>query len=211
MTRAYGGLIFAAAFLLTVGAGAQSLNFVNVNYPGIYCHFSPDCQVSPTEQSGSFTPTNAAVTCTLESRSFPGSTMNSSGQYGYEYQITINNNGNGLTETNLVTVDSLTLNFGQPAYFAFGMHASNVVWVVASGGPAGLAPASADISGKNVTFQFNPPLVLSTATDQTTNTCVFGMASSGAPESTLATLTGTAQDPVNGTVSFKAKVPAQTP
>lgn len=207
----HGTLIFAAAILLGAGARAQSLNFVSANYPGIYCHFSPNCEVSPVEQSDSFMPTNAAATCVLLSRTFAGTSVNAQGQFGYEYQLTINNQSSSPNETNVVTVDSLTLNFGEPAFFAFGLHASNQVWVVTSGGPAGAAPGSADMTDQKVTFHFDPPLTLSTATDQTTNTCVFGMASAGAPKITLATLTGTAQDPVNGIVPFQAKVRAQTP
>jgi hypothetical protein len=202
--------IFCVAVLAAVGVSAQSLQFVNANYPGIYCRFDPSCNVSPTGQSDSYTPTNVAATCVLMSRSFPGTSMDSNGRYGYEYQVTINNNGQ-TTDTNIVTVNSLTLQFGEPDYFAFAEHASNQVWVVMAGGPVGLAPGSASLDGKQVTFSFDPPLTLETQSDQTTNTVVFGMISDGAPETTIAILTGSAQDPVAGTVSFKAKLQAQTP
>lgn len=192
------------------GASAQSMQFVNANYPGIYCRFSASCQVTATEQSDYFTPTNVAATCVLKSRSFPGTSQDSQGRYGYEYQITIDSSGL-TTETNIVMVTSLTLNFGEPDYFAFGLHASNQVWVVTAGGPAGLAPDSGNVNGKKVTFSFDPPLTLNTQTDQTTNTFYFGMISDGAPQITTAILTGSAQDPVNGTIPFKAKVQAMTP
>jgi hypothetical protein len=203
-------VVLAVACFFVSGAGAQSLQFVNANYPGIYCRFNPNCNVSPTEQSDSFTPTNVAATCVLMSRSFPGTSTDSSGRYGYEYQLTINNNGQ-TTDTNIVTVNSLTLAFGAPDYFAFAEHASNQVWVVMAGGPVGLAPGSASTDGKQVTVSFDPPLTLQTQSDQTTNTLVFGMMSDGAPETTTAILTGSAQDPVGGTISFKAKLQAQTP
>lgn len=144
------------------------------------------------------------------SRSFPGASIDSTGRYGYEYQVTINNNSQ-TTETNIVMVNSLTLDFGDPDYFAFGGHASNQVWVVVAGGPVGLAPGSLSQAGKKVTVSFDPPLTLETQSDQTTNTFIFGMISGGAPETTTAILSGSAQDPVNGTVSFKAKLQAQTP
>lgn len=203
--------ILAAAGFLASGTFAQSLKIVNANYPGIYCRFSPNCQISPTEQSDSFSPTNVAVTCVLMSRSFPGTSPDSSGSYGYEYEITINNNGQ-TTETNAVSVNALTLNFGEPEYFAFGGHASNQVWVVAAGGPPGLAPASASMDDDNkVTFSFDPPLTLEMQTDQTTNSLVFGMISEKAPEMATAILKGSTRDPVKGTVAFKAKLQVQTP
>jgi hypothetical protein len=110
-----------------------------------------------------------------------------------------------------VAVSSLTLNFSDPQPFAFGEHASNFVWALTSDGPVGLAPASADTDGKKVTIHFDPPLTLNTSSDQTTNTCYFGMISASAPETTTAMVSGSTQDPVNGTVSFKTKLQAQTP
>lgn len=204
-------LAFFFTAALAVAASAQSLQMDNVNYPGIYCRFNPTCQVSATEQSSSFTPTNVAATCVLESRSFPGASIDTQGRYGYEYQLTINNNSMTMY-SNVVTVKSLTLDFGgAPDTFAFGEHASNQVWVVTIGGPAGLAPASADLEDTNIVIAFDPPLMLNTDTDQTTNTLYFGMLSGGPPELTKATLTGWAQDPANGKVEFKATVQAQTP
>ena len=204
-------MAFFFTAIVAVGASAQSLQLLNVNYPGIYCRFDPNCQVTPSEQSSSFTPTNVDATCVLESRSFLGTTPNTQGRYGYEYQLTITSDGL-TTDTNVVTVKSLTLNFGgAPDNFAFGGHASNQVWVVTSGGPAGLAPGSADVEDTNVVIAFDPPLTLNTETDQTTNTLYFGMQSSGPAELTTAILTGWAQDPVKGKVEFKAEVQAQTP
>ena len=204
-------MAFFFTAIIAVGASAQSLQTLNVNYPGIYCRFSPNCQVTATEQSSSYIPTNVEATCVLESRSFPGASMDTQGRYGYEYQLTISTDGQ-TTDTNIVTVKSLTLDFGGPPdSFAFGGHASNQVWVVTSGGPAGLAPASADVEDTNVVIAFDPPLTLNMETDQTTNTLYFGMLSGGPPEMTTAILTGWAQDPVKGKVEFQANVQAQTP
>ena len=203
-------LISFASGFLAAGAFAQSLQLQSVNYPGIYCRFDPSCNVSPAEQLDTYAPTNMAVTCVLESRSFPGNSMDSQGQYGYEYRLTLNNNG--ATGTNVMTVNSLTLKFGEPAPFAFGMHASNDVWAVTTGGPAGLTPSSADLSGKQVIVHFNPPLTLETETDQTTNTCYFGMVSYGAPQMTQATVSGALQDAdQTNTTSFDIPLNAQTP
>lgn len=202
-----------AACLLACGASAQSLKISSVG-SGIYCRFSGDCQVTPTEQSDSLTSTNAPVTFVLASRSFAGNTVNSTGQYGYEYQLTLNSlNNNGVaTDTNIVTVNSLTLNFGQPETFAFGEHASNYVWALTSDGPVGSAPSDANSSGDKITFQFDPPLTLNTSTDQTTNTCYFGMVSDGAPQTTVAAiLSGSIRTATNGVVAFKAKFQTQTP
>ncbi len=80
--------------LLAVGAAADSLTIISVNSPGIYCRFSANCQPSPTVQTDSVATTNNAATCVLMSRTFAGTTISSSGQYGYEYQLTVNNNNN---------------------------------------------------------------------------------------------------------------------
>jgi hypothetical protein len=210
-----------AVALVAAGALAQSLQMVNANYPGIYCRFDPSCNVNPTTQSDTFAPTNVAVTCVLDSRSFPGNSTDSQGQYGYEYRLTLNNSGTPATPsgnsllnpavTNVLTVDSLSLNFGQPAPFAFGLHASNFVWVVTSGGPSGVAPSSADLSGQKVTIRFDPPLILNTASDQTTSTLYFGMVSPSAPQPDFAVIIGTMQDPVNGQVPFNIRLNVQSP
>jgi len=204
-------VILAVVTFVALGASAQSLQMQNVNYPGIYCRFNATCQVSPTVQSGSYTPTNASATCVLASRTFPGASIDTQGLYGYEYQLTINSSGLA-TGTNIVTVNSLALNFGvAPNVFAFGDHASNQVWVVTIGGPAGLAPASAEMDETNVVINFDPPLTLDAQTDQTTNTLYFGMLAGGPPEMTKATLKGWVLDPENNKLPFNAKVDAQTP
>jgi hypothetical protein len=202
--------IFYGALLLAVGVSAQSLQMVNVNYPGIYCRFDPNCTVSADEQSDSITTSNGTATCVLMSRSFPGTSLDTEGRYGYEYQVTINGNGQ-TTETNILAVDSLSLTFGKADYFSFSQRASNQVWVVTAGGPTGVAPGSANLDGKNVTISFDPPLTLNTLTDQSANTVVFGMMSDGAPKLTTATLLGSTEDPVHGKLSFKLKLRAQCP
>lgn len=195
--------------LVATGLPAQSLRIVSANYPGIYSRFSANGQVNPTEQYDTFTSTNVPVTCTLESRSFAGTGQDATGQYGYEYQLTLNNGGS--TDSNVLSVASLTMKFADPQPFAFGLHASNYVWAVTSGGPVGLGPAGASLADDLVTIQFDPPLTLATATDQTTNTLYFGLISRNAPELTKVTLQGTTDDPVNGVKPFKAKLQAQTP
>jgi len=191
---------------------AQSLQILSANAPGIYCRFSPNCSVTPVEQSDSFTPTNVAATCVLQSRSFSGNTMDSKDRYGYEYRIILNSAG--ATETNVLTVDSLTLDCGAPDYFSFGLHASNQVWVVSTGGPGDVGPSSAESEGdvaKKTTFYFSPPVTLTTPADQSSDTYYFGMMSDGAPRITTAILSGTAQELSNAPVGFKALLQAQTP
>lgn len=203
-------VVLAAVGFIASPAVAQSLQMVNANYPGIYCRFDPSCNVSPAQQTDTFAPTNVAATCVLMSRSFAGNSVDTKGRYGYEYEVTINSGGQ-TTDTNLVTVDTLTLKFGELDYFPFSERASNQVWMVIAGGPAGLAPGSATSDGSKVIISFSPPLTLNTQTDQTTNTLVFGMMSDAPPETTTAILTGSAWDPVGGNVAFKAKLQAQTP
>jgi hypothetical protein len=199
-------LLSLAAGLLAAGASAQSMKFVDRG-ANVYCRFSPNCQISPVTRTDSWTTTNGAATCVLESRSFPGTTPNTQGQYGYEYQLTLNSNG--AMESNVVTVSSLTLNFPDPQYFSYGLTSSNQVWIV--GSDTGIVPSDASPSGKDVTFSFSPPIILSSSS-QGTNTCSFGMVSSNAPAITTAILTGSTTGPANSVAEpFKAELQAQTP
>lgn len=201
-------LLVIAGGLVAAGVCAQPLHLHNVT-PGIYCRFSPDCHVNPVEQSSSFTPTNMTATCVLESRSFPGNSMDSKGDYGYEYRVILNRGGQRPGGT--LTVKSLTLNFETPQTFAFGGHANNQVWVVNSGGPGSIAPGSAAVSGTNVVVRFSPPLVLATKTGQTTGTYYFGMVSTNQPRITKAIIAGSAQADGEKAISFKGKLSARTP
>ena len=198
-----------AGILVAAGLHAQSLKLLNVNDPGIYCRFSPDCHVAAVEKSSSFTPTNLAATCVLESRSFAGNSKDTTGVYGYEYRVILSNAG--ARGDNFLTVDSLALNFDSPQNFAFGGHANNQVWVVATGGPGSLAPGSASFSGTNIVFQFDPPIVLATKTNQSTGTYYFGMMSTGQPRITTAVITGSAQASPDAPVPFEEELPARTP
>ncbi|HEU6447673.1 MAG TPA: hypothetical protein VFV23_04470 [Verrucomicrobiae bacterium] len=200
-------LFVAAAVFASVEAPAQSLSLNNVT-SGIYCRFDPNCQVSPVTASSSFSPTNLAVTCVLESRSFPGKGMDAKGIYGYEYRLTLNNNGED--GTNFFTVDSLAVNFNQPESFAYGLHASNQVWIVTDGAGS-VAPGSANFSGTNVVFQFNPPLVLATLTNKTINTYLFGMISTNSPHLTKAIVSGSLKTSADSNVSFDEEMQARTP
>ncbi|HTQ49955.1 MAG TPA: hypothetical protein VMJ12_04530 [Candidatus Acidoferrales bacterium] len=172
----------------------------------VYCRFSQNCQVSPMEQTDSYTTTNGAATCVLLSRSFPGTTQNTQGQYGYEYRLTLNSNGG--TGSNVVTVSSLTLKFPDPLYFSYGFTASNQVWIISSG--TDIVPAGAVESGQKVTFHFDPPITLSQSA-QSTNTCLFGMVSDLAPQTGMATLAGAATDETNGMTAFQAQMQVQVP
>ena len=198
-------ILFSLAIgLLAAGASAQ-MKFVDRGI-NIYCRFSPNCQVSPTVQTDSYTTTNGAVTCALVSRSFPGTTMNTQGQFGYEYQLTLN--GNNSMSSNVVTVSAMTLKFGDPIYFSYGFTASNQVWTIASG--TDIVPTAAEQAGRKVTFYFEPPITVTQA-GQSTNTCFFGMQSAGAPQTTTAILYGSVTDATNGVTAFQAPVQVQTP
>jgi hypothetical protein len=201
-------LVSLIAGLLAAGASAQSLRFISAG-SGVYSHFNSSGQVSPAEQSDSSAITNSPVTCILKSRTFAGTSMDSQGTYGYEYQITLD--GNGSTDTNVVTVDSLALNFDDPVPFAYGLHASNYVWVLTSDGPVGVAPTGCNVSGQKVTFQFSPPIELDTQTGQSTNTCYFGLIGGSAPTTTTATLSGSVQGSTNDSAPFELILQAQTP
>jgi len=203
-------LFLAAAMTIVSGAGmAQPLQMANVNDPGIYCRFSPDCKIAPLHTSSSFTPSNLAVTCVLESRSFVGGSMDSQGLYGYEYRLILNNdNENG---TNFLAVKSLALNFNCPQSFAFGGHASNQVWIVADGGPGDVAPSTVNFMETNVMVRFDPPLILATLTNRSIGTYFIGLASTNAPQLSTAIVEGSTQTPPDGPMPFHAEMQARTP
>jgi hypothetical protein len=203
-------LLFAAAMTMVSGAAlAQSLQMANVNDPGIYCRFSPDCKIAPMRTSSSFTPPNLAVTCVLESRSFIGSSMDSQGLYGYEYRLILNNDNE--SGTNFFAVKSLALNFNCPQSFAFGGHASNQVWIVADGGPGEVAPSAVNFMETNIVVRFDPPLVLATLTNRSIGTYFIGMASTNVPQLSTAIIEGLTQTPPNGPAPFHAEMQARTP
>jgi hypothetical protein len=198
-------LLSLAAIFLAAGVSAQ-MKFVDRG-DNVYCRFSPNCQISPIVQTDSYVTTNEAATCVLESRTFPGTTMNTQGQYGYEYRLMVD--CNGAPGTNTVTVNSLTLKFPDPIYFSYGFTASNQVWIV--GSDVGIVPAGAEQSGNKVTFEFSPPITLGQA-GQSTNTCYFGMSSASAPQTGTVILSGSTTGPTNGVeVPFKAELQAQLP
>ena len=120
-------------------------------------------------------------------------------------------NNAGAQGDNLLTVESLTLNFVSPRNFAFGGHASNQVWVVATGGPGNLAPGSVSFVDTNVVVRFNPPIILATKTNQSTGTYYFGMMSTNPPRVTTAIIMGSAQASAGAPVPFKEELPARTP
>jgi hypothetical protein len=194
-------LLSLAAVFLAAGASAQ-MKFVDRG-ANVYYRFSQDGQISPVEKTDSYVTTNDEATVILESRSFAGSTPNTLGQYGYEYRITLNGNGAG---SNVVKVSSLTLKFPDPQFFSYGFTASNQVWIV--GSDSGIVPSDSSQSGKEVTFNFSPPITV-TPFDQT-NTCLFGMVSSNAPQVTMAFVAGSTKG-ASGAVNFKAELQAQTP
>jgi len=204
-------LIFVAAVIFVSAetyAQMQPLPIKNVT-DGIYCRFSPDCHVAPVTGSSSFTPTNLAVTCVLESRSFAGSGMDSKDTYGYEYRLVLNNDGE--KGTNFFTVDSLAINFDNPQTFAFGNHAGNRAWVLTDESTNCIAPASLNFSGTNIVVQFVPPLVLATLTNKTVSTCLFGLISTNNPQLTKAIITGSTQTPPDAPAPFEEEMDARTP
>jgi hypothetical protein len=198
-------ILFSLAVGLLAASASAQMKFVDRG-DNIYCRFSPNCQVSPVTQSGSWVTTNGEATCILESRSFPGTTPNTQGQYGYEYQLTLNSNG--AMGSNVVSVSALTLKFGDPIYFSYGFTASNQVWTIAS--DTEITPSAAAQSGNKVTFYFDPPITL-TQNAQSTNTCLFGMVSGSAPQTTTAILYGSTTGSTNGVTVFQAELQAQTP
>jgi hypothetical protein len=197
------------AGMLAAAAEAQPLKILDVGAPAFYCHFSPDCRVTYTEQTALFTPTNVDATCVLVSRSFPGRSLNTVGTYGYEYRLVLNNTGSG--GTNFLTVNSLTLPCPAPQTFSYALRGGNQIWVVTAGGPGGVAPASVSLSDTNLVVEFNPPLVLATETNQSVGTYFFGLTSTNAPRLSTAVLAGSTQTGPEVPVPFRVELTARTP
>ena len=71
----------------------------------------------------------------------------------------------------------MTLNFSPYSSFNYKGKPNNQVWVVTSGGLGSAGPARSVFGGTKVTFNFNPPLTLSSASSQETSSYFFGMIS----------------------------------
>ena len=159
----------------------------------------PPSTVNPTNPP--LTQTNLALSGFLQSRSYQGQPgMPEAGLTAYEYRLVLQHlqaatGVNGVTRKS-VSINSMTLNFSPYSSFNYKSQTSNQVWVVTSGGLGSVGPASAVSSGSKVTFNFNPPLTLSSATNQEASTYFFGMLSPHSPPNAVngwASFTGSEQ------------------
>ena len=212
-------LILLASFITTAVSAAQ-LHLVTVNAPAYNCLFSPDCIITVNETLSPFTTnlppftgTNGSLSGFLQSRTFQGEKNSpEAGLYGYEYRLVLNQ----IIAADTVSIRSMTINFPTYSKFNFQTQMDKQVWAVTSGSIGTIGPSAVKFSKKKVTFQFDPPLVLSITNTPEVSSYFFGMVSSNPPPYTAngwATFSGTVKaTPKSSAISFNyLTVPVRTP
>jgi len=190
--------------MAAVSVHAAQLKIVKVNTPAINCLFSSNCTVAfnntvlsistnlppytvnPT--NAPLTETNLALSGYLQSRTCEGQPGTpEAGLTAYEYRLVLQRL-TGVTGVKGVSrksfsINSMTFNFSPYSSFNYNGQKNNQVWVVTSGGMGSVGPSSAVASGSKVTFNFNPPLTITSVSTQETSSYFFGMISSNSPPS----------------------------
>ena len=208
--------LFGAICIAAVNVHAVQLNIVGVNATNINYLFSSNGIVTVKDTVDQFTTNlpphmtklaNASLSGLLQSRTYKGQPgTKEAGLNAYEYRLVLKK----LTGAKSVSIDSMTLKFSPYSSFNYNniisRRFSEQVWVITSGGVGSVGPSSAVASGSNVvTFIFNPPLKLSSASTQETSSYSFGMISSNSPPNAAnawATFTGSEQLSSGSSIPF---------
>jgi hypothetical protein len=204
-------VLFGALSLVAMGVQAGTLKIVNVNAPAYNYLFSTNGSITVNDTVSTFTTnlppytTNLAqvkLSGLIQSRTFQGKPgAPEAGLNAYEYRLVLNK----LTNAASVSISSMTLKFSPFSSFAYLGQSNNQAWVVTSGGIGSVGPSSAAASGSQVTFNFNPPLTFSGASNQEVSSYFWGMISSHPPPKTAntwATFTGSERLLSGGSNSF---------
>jgi hypothetical protein len=207
-------LVFSTvlSLLILVTAGCQSVKIVQVNAPAYNCLFSTNCIITVNDTVFNFVTnlppdtttasTNASLTGLVQSRTFAGQPGTpEAGLYGYEYRLVLQK----LIGDQSVSLSSMTVNFSPYSSFDYNGQTDNQAWVVTSGGVGSVGPTSISANGSAITFGFNPPLTLSSASSEETSSYFFGMISSTPPptaDNDYASFTGSINLTGGGSVPF---------
>jgi hypothetical protein len=184
-------------------AGATTLTVVTVTAPAVNCVFEADCTVVVNDSVGTIALPPATGTARLQSRTFQGQHgAPGAGKTAYEYRL-------DLTQAHAIgdvaCVTDLTIDFGPIAKLQYNRAGpTDDVFVITKGGLGTIGLASAEQNGSLVTFTFSQPVCAADASGPGHTTFFFGLASTHAPEATLA---GVGVPGVDDPVMVKARAP----
>jgi hypothetical protein len=198
-----------AGWLLAAAATASPLRIVHVGAPAVNCVFTASCTMFPSDHVGTFAVPAASGDGALQSRTYPAGDAGTrgAGLFPYEYRVDLTRAG-GITAQ--VCVRRLEIEFGPVVpldYDGSGRRAH--VYVVTTGGLGTVAPSSADLTGRTVTFQFSPAVCPGNRPGAGETSFFFGMASANPPVDVTAKLGLT--DGSEETTSARAPARSTTP
>lgn len=181
-------VVWASAGVLPAMAPAMAapLTIVEVAAPGINCIYDPSCKITVTDSSGDIPVRGSAANGFLQSRTFVGApAAPAAGKYGYEYRVS-------LTPAAAVAaqcVAAVKISFGPIQKMQYKDDAAPAdVYVVTSGGVGTVGLASANQTGRDITFILARPVCASVAADPNATSYFFGLTAAGAPKPITAEL-----------------------
>jgi hypothetical protein len=169
-------------------ARAEVLRSVEVSAPAVNCLFDPTCRVEVTDSSEPLS-IGASGPNFLQSRTFKGKAGSAAvGLYVYEYRIDLRR-AEGILH--IPCLESLSLDFGpivRTLDFDGNGEKGDEVFVVTRGGLGSIGLASAEKSGKTITFRFSDSVCAGGRPGDGESTFFFGLVSTHAPRQTTATI-----------------------
>jgi hypothetical protein len=170
-------------FMLLAGSIAQAvpLKVVNVIAPAINCVFDAPCTVMVNDTSDAVT-LSTGGTGLFQSRTFTGKPGSpAAGLFAYEYRLDLRK-AVGLTA--ISCVDEISFDFG-PVVSTLdynGDKKADQVFVVTVGGIGTIGIASANQSGKKITFKFTSPVCGGSSPGKGESSFFWGLVSKTGPQ-----------------------------
>src|SRR5574337_1359716 len=190
------------SLVLTMGCRMKSdmnIKTANVSSTAVYCLFDPSCAVPVTDSNTAPIPMQAGGTAFLQSRTFSGKPGTpASGLYGYEYRLDLEKAVETKVQveevgevTYMPCLRSIVFDFGPIIdtldYNGDGQ-ASDLIYVVTSGGPGRIGLGSVERFHGRLTFNFDSPVCVGGPHSQGDSTFFFGLVSAQPPRSVDATI-----------------------
>ncbi len=171
-----------------VTAQAEVLRSVQVSAPAINCLFDPTCRIEVDDSIETLS-IGARGPRFLQSRTFRGKRGSpAAGLWMYQYRIDLRN-AEGILH--MPCIDSLSLDSGSIVgtldLDGDGKRGDDV-FVVTRGGVGSIGLASAEKSGRTITFHFNASVCAGGRPGEGASTFFFGLISTHAPVQTTATI-----------------------
>lgn len=182
-----------AVLTACTGAHAASLSVVNVAAPAVNCVFDATCKIVVNDSTGSLQFTAYGANAFVQSRTYAGKAGTpGAGTTAYEYRIALDKAA--FTEC----VAGVTMDFGPVKALPYPNHPPAHVFVTTQGGLGTVGIKSAEQDGNFITFTFDTYLCPGQST------YFFGLAATGAPKTSTATMFAIGAPPFTQTA---ARVP----